>query len=339
MSEEIETKNSLIDIDILESNKKNQQKKLCKIILITSIIIIIVIIAISLIIYFVTKNSDKSNEDLEIQTTSLGAELTSIKYKGIERLHDGKTFWNQHSPILFPIVGKLRYDSTIINGKEYSIPKHGFAMNINFEKIDEHSYKLISNSETLEQFPFNFELYVNYKIKNNILYFNYKVINKTPNENMLFGIGGHPGFKCDYYKENSEVEFEVEENDIKIIPVNITLGLMSDELIDGNTVIKNKKILEIKKNSFENDAIVFTDMKSKSVILKEDKKKILKFNFEDFKYLGIWSAIGEAPYVCFEPWYNTPDYVNSSKGFSEKKDIIQLKPNEEFNVGFSVEFF
>lgn len=250
-----------------------------------------------------------------------------------------KLFWNQHSPILFPIVGKLRYDVALINGKEYSIPKHGFAMNMNFEEIGEHSYKLISNNETLNQFPFDFELYVNYRTEKNKLYFNYRVINKTPNQNMLFGIGGHPGFKCDYYKENSEVEFEEEENDIKIIPVDISVGLMSNETIDGNKVIKNKKVLEIKKNSFIKDAIVFTDIKSKSVILKENGKNILKFNFEEFKYLGIWSAVGDAPYVCFEPWYNTPDYANSTKEFKDKKDIIELKPDEEFKVSFSVEFF
>ena len=51
-------------------------------------------------------------------------------------------------------------------------------------------------------------------------------------------------------------------------------------------------------------------MKSKSVTLKENGAKILKFNFENFKYLGIWSQVGEAPFVCFEPWYNTPDYIN-----------------------------
>ena len=279
--------------------------------------------------------------EVEIESKILGAELTSIKYKGVEYLYDGKSpaYWNQSSPILFPIVGKLRYDETIINGKEYQIPKHGFAMNMDFEEIGKHSYKLISNSETLSKFPFEFELYVNYKTEKNKLFFNYTVINKTPGETMLFGIGGHPGFRCDYYKEKCSIEFEKEENEIKIIPVNITMGLMSNEIIDGNTVIENKKILKIKNNSFKNDAIVFTDMKSTSVILKDDGKNILKFNFEGFKYLGVWSAVGNAPYVCLEPWYNTPDYVNSSKEFKEKKDIIELKPNEKFEIGFSVEFF
>ena len=177
-----------------------------------------------------------------------------------------------------------------------------------------------------------------YKTEKNKLFFNYTVIN-TDSQNMLFGIGGHPGFKCNYFEEKSSIEFEKEEDDIKIIPVVLPQGLMSNETIDGNKVIKNKKILEIKKNSFDNDAIVFTDIKSKSVILKNNDKKILKFNFENFKYFGIWSAMGEAPFICLEPWYNPPDYINSTQEFKDKKDIINLEPNSIFNVGFSVEFY
>ena len=97
--------------------------------------------------------------------------------------------------------------------------------------------------------------------------------------------------------------------------------------------------MEIKKDSFINDAIVFTDIKSKNVILKDNGKKVLKFNFEQFKYLGIWSAAGNAPFICLEPWYNTPDYINSTLEFKDKKDIVELEPNKSFNVGFSVEFF
>ena len=289
-----------------------------------------------LILLFFTSLSKEP--EIEIQTKTLGAELTSIKYKGVDYLYDGESYlWKQSSPILFPIVGKLRFDQTEINGELYNISKHGFAMNMEFEPIGDHIYRLTSNDETLEQFPFDFELYVNYKIDKNKLYWNYTVINKTPNETMLFGIGGHPGFRCDYYQEKCEVEFEEQEDNIKIIPVNITEGIMSTDIIDGNTVLDDKKYLKIKKDSFINDAIVFTNIKSKNVYLKNDGKKLLKFNFEQFKYLGVWSSVGEAPYVCLEPWYNTPDYINSTIKFIEKKDIIQLEPNDRFEITFSVE--
>ena len=65
----------------------------------------------------------------------------------------------------------------------------------------------------------------------------------------------------------------------------------------------------------------------------------MKFNFGQFKYLGIWSANAEAPFICLEPWYNTPDYVNSTREFKDKKDIIKLAPNDVFRINFSVEFF
>ena len=91
-------------------------------------------------------------------------------------------------------------------------------------------------------------------------------------------------------------------------------------------------LLKLKKNQFPK-------LKSKSLILKDNGKNILKFNFEEFKYLGIWSKDEEAPYVCLEPWYNTPDYVNSTIEFEDKKDIIKLEPDNKFEVGFSVEFY
>ena len=59
-----------------------------------------------------------------------------------------------------------------------------------------------------------------------------------------------------------------------------------------------------------------TKIKSKSVTLKEEDKKIVKLNFDGFKYLGIWAPIG-APFICLEPWYTTADYVDSRKGKTE----------------------
>ena len=45
---------------------------------------------------------------IEIKTVNKGAELVSIKFNGEEKMHDGESFWNRHSPVLFPIVGKLK---------------------------------------------------------------------------------------------------------------------------------------------------------------------------------------------------------------------------------------
>ena len=71
---------------------------------------------------------------IEISVNEKGAELVSIKFNGEEKIHNGKEFWNRHSPVLFPIVGKLKDGKTLIDGVEYEMEQHGFARNMNFEK-------------------------------------------------------------------------------------------------------------------------------------------------------------------------------------------------------------
>ena len=93
---------------------------------------------------------------VSIQTVKKGAELVSIKFNDIEKMHDGATHWNRHSPVLFPIVGKLKDGKTSILGNEYYMGQHGFARDMEFEEIGEHSYVLRSNEETLSKFPFKF---------------------------------------------------------------------------------------------------------------------------------------------------------------------------------------
>ena len=97
-------------------------------------------------------------------------------------------------------------------------------------------------------------------------------------------------------------------------------------------------LLKNYKDSFKNDAMVLTRIKSKSVVLKDGDKKLVKFNFDGFNYLGIWSQEG-APFVCIEPWYTTADYVDSTDEFKDKKDILSLEPSKEFVTNFSMEFY
>ena len=108
-------------------------------------------------------------------TTSFGGELLSFKLDGIEKIHqgedvrddNGKVYWKRHAPVLFPIVGKLKRNQTIINGRTFEIPQHGFARDMEFEpvtKLDNfHSYVLKSNKYTLARYPFDFELTNTYR--------------------------------------------------------------------------------------------------------------------------------------------------------------------------------
>jgi len=133
-----------------------------------------------------------------IETSRRGAELISIKDEnGNELLHDGKTSWGRHAPILFPRVGGLEDDITIIGGQGFTLPKHGFARDMEFEEIGPNSYKLVANEETKREFPFDFELYISYKVDGDTVSTCCTVKN-VGSELMPFGLGFHPAFKCDY---------------------------------------------------------------------------------------------------------------------------------------------
>ena len=252
-------------------------------------------------------------------------------------MHDGKNFWKKHSPVLFPTIGNLRYPKVIIDDKEYPLHKHGFGRDLDFEKVGEHSYLLKSNEETHKVYPYDFEFYIWYEIDNNKLTFNYKIINKS-GKTMLFGLGGHPAFKCDYSNGKCYVEFEEDEDEMEVIPLDLESLLLKNESYKGDTIMTGKRVIKFDKDTFKIDTLILTKIKSKSITLKEGEKKLVKLNFEEFKYLGIWSPIG-APFVCLEPWYTTADYVNSTNQFKDKKDIISLEAGKEFRTSFSAEFF
>ena len=153
---------------------------------------------------------------LEIESKSKGAELTSIKLDGKEMLHQGE-YWNRHAPILFPIVGRLKNDETIINDRTFKMAQHGFARDMEFKELEktekEQKYVLESNKETLKKFPFEFSLYVTHLIEDNTLITKYKVVNKDKKQ-IIFGIGGHPAFICDYSSGRYKIEFEKQEDNI-----------------------------------------------------------------------------------------------------------------------------
>lgn len=286
----------------------------------------------------------------QMLTSKFGGELISFKLNGIEKLHqgkdcvdeNGKVYWKRHSPVLFPIVGKLKKNQTIINGKTYEIMQHGFARDMEFEPITKldnfHSYLLKSNKSTLARYPFDFELYTTYRLDGNKLTTIYKVINVGAT-NMPFGIGGHPAFKIDAEELNrGNYYLEFEEPEEKIHFLYLIDGLVGTDY--ARNLIEDKTKIYLNKDSFNNDAIIMKGITSKKISLKKrnTNKTLLTMDFTGFPYLAIWTK-QNAPFLCIEPWKNTADTVKTSGIFAEKTDIITLKPAESYECKYSVEFF
>ena len=288
-------------------------------------------------------NYEIKNEYIKAKIKSFGAELNSLQKidDSLEYIWQGdKEFWARHSPILFPIVGRLKNDSYFYKNQKYNMSQHGFARDKEFEIVEKKDdfieFKLSSDEKTLKIYPFSFELYLSYKLERNSLIVSYKVINKS-DEKMLFSIGAHPAFNWslekDLKKEDYFLEFEI--NNSKRYFLN-ELGLVFDSI---DLKFEDKKLF-LNEELFKNDALVFNDLNIKNLTFKNIRNEnFIKLNFKNFPYLGIWSKPSGSPFLCIEPWFGVADEENASQNFEDKKGIINLQKDEIFSCFYSVEIF
>src|SRR6478735_7377458 len=163
------------------------------------------------------------NEFIKVAVSSHGAELTSIFHKqfNLEYLWQADPLkWGKHSPVLFPIVGTLKKNQYFYKGNPYTLTRHGFARDMDFDKIsssfNEVNFQLVSSATLLKNYPFDFELNIRYTIVGSVLSVEYKLNN--PGESALyFSIGAHPAFNVpisselkydDYFLDFSAAETE-----------------------------------------------------------------------------------------------------------------------------------
>ena len=282
-------------------------------------------------------NTTISNKILSASIKHAGAELFSlIDNQNKEYIWNGNpNFWPKHSPVLFPIVGSLKNDTYTFNQKEYYLSRHGFARDMEFQLTEKTessaTFSLAYNEETLQKYPFKFELQIIYKLEENKLNIGYKVINKEEKE-LPFSIGAHPAFALPEEFSNYNIQFEKEEKPEYYLLEN---GLISNKketlATSNNTVFLNYKL-------FENDALVFKTLQSNSLTILENSKPYIKVDFEDFPNLGIWTK-ENAPFICIEPWFGYSDTLEKSGNLFNKEGIIVLEEKQTFSASFNIEIF
>lgn len=276
-----------------------------------------------------------SNSILSASIKHSGAELFSIKdNQNNEYIWEGNPdFWGKHSPVLFPIVGTLKNNSYKINDKEYHLPRHGFARDMEFELIDKSEnravFSLQSSTETLTKYPFEFELQLIYTLNESSLTLEYKVINKGK-VTMPFSIGAHPAIALPENFEDYALEFEKEEEELKYY-------ILENDLISSQTKIleTNHNIVPLNYELFKNDALIFKTLESKSLTILKNSKPYIKVAYNDFPSLGIWTK-ENAPFICIEPWLGYSDTDENSGDLYEKEGILTLEENKNFTAKFSI---
>ena len=116
--------------------------------------------------------------------------------------------------------------------------------------------------------------------------------------------------------------------------------MTTDGLIDVSAVscLKNTNRLQLHPLIFQNDALIFKNLKSRKATLKTDAHTLgVELSFADFNYLGIW-AKPNAPFVCIEPWLGISDCVNTTKDFTQKEGIQRLEAGNHQTYTYSIRF-
>lgn len=265
-----------------------------------------------------------SNNRISATINSKGAELVQLTQNDQNYIWEiNDQFWNKTSPILFPIVGRLKNDEYCINEVKYNLPRHGFARDCEFEVIEKNDskivFELLSNETTLTNYPFQFRLRLSYELIDNNIVLTYETKNLSSNK-MPYSIGAHPAFKIKNIEEYS-LSFP---NDNEL-----TFHSLENELYNNkvNRVSLENNKLKLNYNHFKTDALVLKSFNSyKFSLLKKDNLYI-SFKLTNFPHLGIWTK-ENAPFICIEPWNGYADNQNTNGNILDKEAITILEPQE-----------
>ena len=276
------------------------------------------------------------NGNIRAEINELGAEIRRVTVSGEERLWSGDTaFWGGVAPVLFPICGGLKDDKFTIEGKEYNLAKHGFAKNMEFSVESKTNvsavFLLTDTPETLEVYPWHFEFRIKYTLTGTSISVDYDIKN-TSSTPMYTSVGSHEAYACPEGIEDYDIIFERKET-LKAARVN---GTLIERTTD--TVLYDSDTLPLYNKYFDIDALVFTDIKSRFVTLRNRKNgKATSVSFPGFDYLLLWMKPG-AGYICIEPWTTIPSYTDDGYDITLKEGMQKVLPNEHFKKNHIIYF-
>ncbi len=253
------------------------------------------------------------NEFLSATVSEQGAELTSLKTAaGTELLWQSpsNSFWSKHSPLLFPICGRLKDKKYTYRGKEYAMGAHGFISTESFTVVENTGDRIVlsakQNEKTLEAYPFSFTFTAEYALYGDEIRCTVTVKNDS-DEEMPYMFGWHPAFKiftngCDI--EDYSIDFGGFEQIGWVKLINGPFASKSAvpfTLTDGKYRLCEKQIYDI-------DTMIFTDIAPRVKFSCENNGYLLEASWsENLPYLCVWKEPNhEAKFICLEPWSAVP---------------------------------
>lgn len=260
-----------------------------------------------------------------------GGELRRWRDHGHELLWNADPhWWPRCSPVLFPIVGRLRAGRTRIEGRVVEMGGQGFARDLDFSERSAEADRVIlglaSSDATRTIYPFDFDLSLSYRLHDGGLEVTMCVANPG-RQTLPFAIGLHPGFRWPFSPLSAagstgghSIVFEQAE--VARVPVINAAGLMSSAqrsvpLVDCR--------LPLTAALFEQEALCFLDARSRSLRFESPDGAAIVMAAQGFPHWALWSVPG-APFVCIEAWTGTPDAEDFDGELAAKPSMLHLAP-------------
>ncbi len=288
-----------------------------------------------------------SRGDLEATLSTQGGQLMSLKKEGLEYVWQGDaTWWKYHAPLLFPMVGRLRGNRAQTAQGPTEMAQHGLARISVFEQVeaveDRASYVLRANDDTRALFPFDFAFWVSYALSERGGLTVDLMVENPGTVALPFAIGGHPAFNVPVTPATGE---DFSDYRIRFArPWTATSPTLDDDHLwdfgDPMTVVEESDVLPLTHRTFDVDTIMLTDVPGDMATLEGAKShRGVTLHFPGFKYLGLWSAAGDAPFVAVEPWTGMATCADESDEFEAKRGMELLAPGGVFRRSFTIQPF
>lgn len=277
------------------------------------------------------------NPELRAEFVARGAELRRLQVaQGPDLLWNGDPeVWGRVSPVLFPVVGKLKDGLLRHGGKTYPMGQHGFGRDRDFQLVrltrESCTWSLKDDEATRAQYPFPFELRITYTVEGFTFRAAFEI--RNPGTKALpMSLGAHPAFRWPLpggQREGHRIEFAQPE------PAPILR--LKDGLLDLHPSANpaDGSLLRLRDELFAQDALIFDQLRSRAVRYSAPGSLGLELHWEGFQHLGLWTKPG-AGFLCIEPWAGLPSPVDFDGEFSTKPGVMILEPGERRAFSWSV---
>ncbi len=220
-------------------------------------------------------------------------------------------------PILFPICGNLPDNTYTHLGKTYTLKQHGFARTLPWEVTKQATddcasltVTLRSNEQTLQAYPFEFQLDFTYELKGNTLIIRQKYSNKS-NQTMPFSFGFHPYFLV---PDKSQVTFDIPSDEYQeqatknIVPYHGTFDFNQNEIDAG-----------------------FKSLTRSSATMTDNQRNLkLTLTWSDIYSTFVFWTVKGKDFVCLEPWTAPRNSLNTGE------KLTKLAPGETCEAVFEM---